>query len=466
MSQHDFEIANQTFPAFRSDLNNALQALVSSSAGASEPTTTFAYQLWYDSTNDLLKMRNADDDAWITLFSFNQSTNTVEVSGEELVDDTTPQLGGDLDTNGNDINFGDSDKAQFGAGNDLQIYHDGTNSFISDQGSGNLKLLAGNFRVRNAGDTENIIEADQNGAVTAYYDNSPKLATTSTGVDVTGTVTADNVGINEASPDTKLHIKAGSNSETDWVTTLQNSAGSAVAELGAYGYNHNLYHRFYIGDSEKARIDSSGNLLVGTTSTGAATASNGAYITPDGQIIGRSDGIVVYLNRRSTDGQILQFMKDGTSVGSIYVTASSTSYNTSSDYRLKENAVALTGAITRVKSLQPKRFNFISDDSITVDGFMAHEAQSVVPEAVTGAQNEVETWTQDEIDAGDAPANTSAGDNKLDDDGNTIPIYQGIDQSKLVPLLTGALQEAITKIETLETEMTALKARVTTLESA
>jgi len=69
------------------------------------------------------------------------------------------------------------------------------------------------------------------------------------------------------------------------------------------------------------RIDSSGNLLVGTTSTGAATASNGAYITPDGQIIGRSDGIVSYLNRRSTDGQILQFMKDGTTVGSIGVSA-------------------------------------------------------------------------------------------------------------------------------------------------
>lgn len=103
MSQHDFDIANQTFPAFRSDLNNALQALVTSSAGASAPSTTFAYQLWYDSTNDILKMRNADDDAWITLFTFDQATDSVQVSGEELVDDTSPQLGGDLDVNGNSI---------------------------------------------------------------------------------------------------------------------------------------------------------------------------------------------------------------------------------------------------------------------------------------------------------------------------------------------------------------------------
>ena len=87
-----------------------------------------------------------------------------------------------------------------------------------------------------------------------------------------------------------------------------------------------------------------------------------------------------------------------------------------------------------------------------------HEAQAVVPEAVTGTHNEVKTWTQQEIDDGDAPDGTSAGDNKLDDDGNTIPVMQGIDKSKLVPLLTGALQEAIAKIETLETKVAALEA--------
>lgn len=103
MSQHDFNIANQGFPAFRSDLNNALAALATVSAGSSAPTTTFAYQLWYDSTADILKMRNADDDAWITLFTFDQATDSVQVSGEELVDDGSPQLGGDLDLNSNDI---------------------------------------------------------------------------------------------------------------------------------------------------------------------------------------------------------------------------------------------------------------------------------------------------------------------------------------------------------------------------
>ena len=99
----------------------------------------------------------------------------------------------------------------------------------------------------------------------------------------------------------------------------------------------------------------------------------------------------------------------------------------------------MVGAIDRVKALAPKRFNFIADADTTVDGFLAHEAQAVVPEAVTGTHNEG------------------------DDDGN--PVMQGIDQSKLVPLLCAALKESIAKIETFETEMTALKARVTALEA-
>src|SRR6056300_2025319 len=129
MSQNDFTIANQGFPAFRADLNSALQALASLSEGATEPSTTFAYQLWYDSTTDILKVRNADNDAWINLFNFDQATDTVSVEGTDLVDDTTPQLGGDLDTNGNDINFGSGDKAIFNSL--LQIYNDGSNNYIS-----------------------------------------------------------------------------------------------------------------------------------------------------------------------------------------------------------------------------------------------------------------------------------------------------------------------------------------------
>ena len=122
---------------------------------------------------------------------------------------------------------------------------------------------------------------------------------------------------------------------------------------------------------------------------------------------------------------------DGNSVGSITFSGSTTSFNTSSDHRLKENVADMTGAIARVKQLAPKRFNFIRHPNNTVDGFLAHETQTVVPEAITGTHNEV------------------------DDDGNAV--MQGIDQAKLVPLLTAALKESIAKIEALEARVTALE---------
>jgi len=112
-----------------------------------------------------------------------------------------------------------------------------------------------------------------------------------------------------------------------------------------------------------------------------------------------------------------------TTVGSVVMTNSSTAFNTTSDYRLKENVIDMTGAVDRVKQLKPSRFNFISE-AATVDGFLAHEAAIVVPESVTGAK--------DEVDA----------------DGS--PIYQGIDQAKLVPLLVGAIKELTARIEALE----------------
>ena len=84
MSQHDLTIDNQGFPAFRSDLNNALQALGSNSSGTSAPSTTFANQLWYDTTNDILKIRNADNDAWIAVASFNQTTDAISYTSMDI----------------------------------------------------------------------------------------------------------------------------------------------------------------------------------------------------------------------------------------------------------------------------------------------------------------------------------------------------------------------------------------------
>jgi len=157
-------------------------------------------------------------------------------------------------------------------------------------------------------------------------------------------------------------------------------------------------------------------------------------------------------------GMIYFYNGNGT-VGGIVTDGSNTSYATTSDYRLKENAVAISDGITRLKTLKPYRFNFKADKDKTVDGFFAHEV-TAVPEAITGEKDAmaVETrYTANDVETqGDSPSK-NVGDAKTY---STTKIEtQGIDQSKLVPLLTSALQEAITKIETLE-------ARVQTLENA
>jgi hypothetical protein len=150
----------------------------------------------------------------------------------------------------------------------------------------------------------------------------------------------------------------------------------------------------------------------------------------------------------SSAERIIAF-KDGgnTERGSIKISNSAVTYTTGSDYRLKENVDYTWDATTRLKQLKPARFNFIVDDTNTlVDGFIAHEVSSVVPEAISGAKDALQVWEAFEA----LPEGVSVGDNKLDDDGNTIPQMQGIDQSRLVPLLVKTIQEMEARITALE----------------
>ena len=265
---------------------------------------------------------------------------------------------------------------------------------------------------------------------------------------------SERVGIGEASPAASLHISTGASTTTE-IRLTSNNTGSGSGDRGriavhssrndgtAYeagrididrssGTEDKAHILFSTNDgsgvAERIRIDSSGRLLLRKTS--GVTTGSCVEMERDMQ-----SGVAIEINDTDSSGtnNAIHFRRGGSVVGKITIGDSSTGYVTSSDYRLKENVADMTGAIDRVKALAPKRFNFIVDADTTVDGFLAHEAQAVVPEAVTG--------TKDEVDA----------------DGDAI--MQGIDQSKLVPLLTGALKEAVAKIE-------ALEARVKTLEDA
>jgi len=171
-------------------------------------------------------------------------------------------------------------------------------------------------------------------------------------------------------------------------------------------------------------VTSSGLLGIGTSGHFTPTQRLNIY----GSHVSEAGLVRIQTSNGSGDTDLIK-MLDGNSdtCGTITLNASgnSVAYNTSSDYRLKENEVAISDGITRLKTLKPYKFNFKSQPEKTVDGFFAHEVSSVVPEAISGEKDGAE--------------------------------MQGIDQSKLVPLLTSALQEAITKIETLEAKVTALE---------
>jgi len=346
----------------------------------------------------------------------------------------------------------DSVKARFGTDEDLQIYHNGSHGYITE-GTGNLKIsvAGGSNQIQLLkGSSENIAAFIADGSCDLYYDNVKKLATYGDGVTVKGDLWLDNqvntgkdIWFDESADTLRAYDDVKFTcGDGDDLKIYHNGSQSKISHNGAGDLEIET-----LGAGENILIDASEHVLIRTngsedavycTKNGSVglyyddvkkfeTSSAGVAVT--GQQTITHDASQVYgiiINNTNATGTIQQFKSNGTVVGSIGISASATTYYTSSDYRLKENEVTISDGITRLKTLKPYRFNFKAEPSKTVDGFFAHEV-TAVPEAITGEKDGTE--------------------------------MQQIDQSKLVPLLTAALQEAITKIETLETKVAALEAK-------
>jgi hypothetical protein len=166
--------------------------------------------------------------------------------------------------------------------------------------------------------------------------------------------------------------------------------------------------------------------------------------------------------RQGTDGSILDWYKSGTKVGSVSVTVSATAYNTSSDYRLKENVTPIQGAGDIVKAMRPATYTFKADGS-WADGFIAHELQELHPVAVTGSKDAMKDEEYEVTPAVEATFDAEGVELTPAEDAvmgtRSVPDYQGVDYSKLTPILTAALQEALNKIDELTARIETLEAK-------
>jgi len=540
MATHDYVIANGSGGAVRSDLNNALAAIVSNNSSATEPTTTYAYMWWADTTSGQLKLRNGADSAWVVIreldgtmlmesgtagapglaFASDLDTGIYSPSANQLAISTggngrlfinnTGLVGIGTSNPSNSLHVFNSTadvilKVESGdsisrielkdsvasnyistVGTNLDFAINGVAAAMRITSAGSVGIgttspaalldvngagLVTNLLIRNNAGTPTLgttpqVYSPASGALAISANSFERLRIDSSGRLLVGTTIEPTAGDGQYG---KLVVQGyiGGDTGAGYMAIARGQQATApfnnTTEIGRLAFTDSLGNSFaYISsraDGDTGSGDYPGRLVFSTTADGSASPTERMRITSDAEVLigtedpiqpttstqngveinatakrikaSRDGGAPLTLQRTSSDGDIADFYRDTTLVGSISVTTSATAYNTSSDYRLKENVVALTGAADRVNQLQVHRFNFIADPDTTVDGFLAHEAQAVVPEAVTG--------THDGVDA----------------DGN--PVYQGIDQSKLVPLLTAALQEALAEIESLKARVTALE---------
>lgn len=477
MSQHDFNIANQGYAALRADLNDALEALASCSSGTSAPSTTYDSQLWNDTTNHVLNIRNEADSAWIPLANLDQANAVVKnfIAGLGTVSAPTYSFSADADTgiyhpttNVLGIAAGGVDVARFNTAASGVNYF----NFTASATTAAIALAAA------GSDTNVSISYAPKGTGTNNFSgnillNTNKVVMTASNGNIAsaGQVSAVNIALASTSGDYHaIYVNAGDGSNT--YLTLQNTtagvrllAGNNEASLGTITSDPLI---LYANSTEHARIESGGDFLFGFSSGDPVSGSsvNGVRISkayPGNVFAGFSAATHGWiLNRTANSGSThITIRYQGTDRGSIVGTAGGTTYNTSSDYRQKDGVKEVEDPIHTLMKLHPVSFYFKTDAAkVRRIGFLAHEAQDVMPEAVTGEKdamqrmgnlyrrktlgydkNDEPIYSEWELFMEDTQEPENLSDEMKWEFTEEKPLLQGIDHSWLVPLAIASLQD-------------------------
>ena len=399
MATHDYVIANQSGAAFRTDLNNALSAIVSNNSNSSSPSTTYAYQWWADTSNAVLKIRNSANNAWIDF---------INLDGTIARDITLTGASANIvfDQSDNALEFADNAKATFGTGADLTISHDGSNSTIEESGTGGLVLATSKLNVNNSANDEIMITATQNGSVELYEDHQLRLTTTTSGIEVTRTGTTS---------DTFLVIKAQDDASSDATLQLEvintsahsriNFGDSGDADVGRIDYDHSENDlSFKLSGSDRYEMD-----------TGAFHPT-----TDDGPDVGRSTNR--FDNIRATNGSIV-----------------------TSDRNEKNTIVASDLGLDFINKLSPVSYKF-NNKTRTHYGLIAQDIETLLG-TLSKTATDFAGFCKDEIKI----------KTEIDEDGNAKEVAldtpfdrYGLRYTEFIAPMIKAIQELSAKVTALE----------------